>query len=151
MRRQEEHAVRDVRDALYVARNTDGKLVRRPMSPHLQIYRWPVAMAVSISHRVTGVGLGIGTLLLTWWLVAAATSNAAFERVQWFLGTPVGMFVLFCWTLSLLLHWFSGIRHLIWDMGYGFDAPVYRPASWAVFIGAGVLTLLVWAIGLAYW
>ena len=100
--------MKDVRDALYVARNTDGKLVRRPMSPHLQIWRWPIAMAVSICHRVTGVGLGIGTLLLTWWLVAAATSDSAFNTVQWFLGTPIGMFVLFFdWNVSLIAGWFT--------------------------------------------
>lgn len=143
--------MRDVRDALYVARNTDGKLVRRPMSPHIQIYRWPVAMAVSITHRITGVGLSAGTLLLTWWLIAAATSDYAFENVQWFLGTPIGMFVLFCWTLSLMIHLLSGIRHLVWDMGFGFDADVYRPASWAVFIGGAALTVLVWIVGLIVW
>ena len=69
--------MRDVRDALMVARNTDGKLVRRPLSPHIQVYRWPISMALSIAHRISGVGLGVGTLLLTWWLVAAATSDAA--------------------------------------------------------------------------
>jgi succinate dehydrogenase / fumarate reductase cytochrome b subunit len=143
--------VRDVRDALMVARNTDGKLVSRPLSPHLQIWRWPIAMAVSISHRVTGVGLGIGTLLLTWWLVAAATSDSAFNLVQWFLGTPIGMFVLFCWTLSLLLHLFSGIRHLAWDAGFGFEQRTYRLTSWIVFIGGGLATLLIWAIGVAIW
>jgi succinate dehydrogenase / fumarate reductase cytochrome b subunit len=134
-----------------VARNTDGKLVRRPLSPHLQVWRWPVAMAVSISHRVTGVGLAIGTLLLTWWLVAAATSDSAFALVQWFLGTPIGMFVLFCWTLSLLLHLCSGIRHLAWDAGFGFEQRAYRLNSWLVFIVAGVATLVIWAIGLAVW
>lgn len=143
--------MRDVRDALYVARNTDGKLVRRPMSPHLQIWRWPIAMAVSISHRVTGVGLGIGTLLLTWWLVAAATSDSAFAFVQWFLGTPIGIFVLFCWTLSLLLHLCSGIRHLGWDAGLGYEPQTYRLTSWIVF-GVGIAaTLLIWVVGLAIW
>lgn len=143
--------MKDVRDALYVARNTDGKLVRRPMSPHLQIWRWPIAMAVSICHRVTGVGLGIGTLLLTWWLVAAATSDSAFNTVQWFLGTPIGMFVLFCWTLSLLLHLFSGMRHLAWDAGLGFEPQTYRLTSWIVFVGGAAATLLIWVVGLAIW
>ena len=63
--------MKDVRDALMVARNSDGKLIGRPLSPHLHVYRWPISMAVSIGHRITGVGLAIGTLLLTWWLVAA--------------------------------------------------------------------------------
>ncbi len=143
--------MKDVRDALYVARNTDGKLVRRPMSPHLQIWRWPISMAVSISHRVTGVGLAIGTLLLTWWLVAAATSDTAFDRVQWFLGSPIGMLMLFCWTLSLMLHFFSGIRHLAWDAGFGFEPQTYRLTARIVIIGAAVLTLLIWFIGLVVW
>jgi succinate dehydrogenase / fumarate reductase, cytochrome b subunit len=143
--------VRDVRDALMVARNTDGKLVSRPLSPHLQVWRWPVAMAVSISHRITGVGLAIGTLLLTWWLVAAATSDSAFEFVQWFLGTPIGIFVLFCWTLSLLLHLCSGIRHLAWDLGWGFQPRTYRLTSWIVFAVAGLATVLIWVVGLAVW
>ena len=68
--------MRDVRDALMVARNSDGKLVRRPLSPHVQVYRWPLSMALSITHRITGVGLGIGTLLMTGWLLAAATSES---------------------------------------------------------------------------
>jgi succinate dehydrogenase / fumarate reductase cytochrome b subunit len=143
--------VRDVRDALYVARNTDGKVVRRPMSPHLQIWRWPISMAVSICHRVTGVGLAIGTLLLTWWLVAAATSDSAFATVQWFLGSPIGLFVLFCWTLSLMLHFASGIRHLAWDAGWGFEPQTYRLTSRIVFIGGAAATLLIWIVGLAVW
>ena len=113
--------MRDVRDALMVARNSDGKLIRRPLSPHLQVYRWPISMALSILHRVTGVGLGIGTLLLTWWLVAAAVSDEAFASVQWFLATPIGLLLLFGWTLALFFHFFAGIRHLVWDAGYGFE------------------------------
>ena len=114
-------------------------------------WRWPVAMAVSISHRVTGVGLGFGTLLLTWWLVAAATSETAFAWVQWFLATPIGMFALFCWTLSLLLHLCSGIRHLFWDAGLGFEPKTYRLNSWIIFIAAGAATVLIWIVGLAIW
>jgi succinate dehydrogenase / fumarate reductase cytochrome b subunit len=143
--------LRDVRDALMVARNTDGKLIRRPLSPHLQVYRWPISMALSILHRVTGVGLGIGTLLLTWWLVAAAVSDNAFARVQWFLATPIGMLLLFGWTLSLCFHVFSGIRHLVWDAGYGYDQPWYDRSGWAVVIATLIATLLVWIIGLAVW
>ena len=100
--------MRDVRDALMVARNSDGKLIRRPLSPHLQVYRWPISMALSIAHRITGVGLGVGTLLLTWWLVAAAVSERRSTRVQWFLATPIGMLLLFGWTLALFFHFFAG-------------------------------------------
>jgi succinate dehydrogenase / fumarate reductase, cytochrome b subunit len=143
--------LRDVRDALMVARNSDGKLIRRPLSPHLQVYRWPISMALSILHRITGVALAVGTLLLTWWLVAAAVSDVAFARVQWFLATPIGMLLLFGWTLSLCFHFFSGLRHLVWDAGYGFEQPWYDRSGWAVVIAAVVATLLVWVTGFAVW
>lgn len=141
--------MRDVRDALMVARNSDGTLIRRPLSPHLQVYRWPLSMALSILHRVTGVGLGLGTLMLTWWLVAAATSEAAFATAQWFLGTPIGWLLLFGWSLSLIFHFFSGIRHLVWDAGVGFEPAQYNNSGWAVVIATGVCTVAVWVVALA--
>jgi succinate dehydrogenase / fumarate reductase, cytochrome b subunit len=143
--------VRDVRDALMVARNTEGKLVNRPMSPHLQVYRWPITMATSILHRVSGCAVGVGTLLMTWWLVAAATSDQAFDTVQWFIGSPVGLFCLFGWTVTLMYHFFNGIRHLGWDVGLGFEKQQYTFSSWAVLIATGVSSLLIWAVGLAVW
>ena len=149
--RQKEHAVRDVRDALYVARNTDGQVIRRPMSPHLQVWRWPIAMAVSICHRVTGVGLSIGTLLLTWWLIAAATSDSAFATVQWFLGSPIGLLALLGWTLSLTLHFCSGIRHLAWDAGWGYEPRAYRLTSVIVFACGIGGAALIFGIGLSVW
>jgi succinate dehydrogenase / fumarate reductase cytochrome b subunit len=142
--------VRDVRDALMITRNSEGKLVRRPLSPHLQVYRWPVSMALSILHRVSGVALGVGTLLLTWWLVAAATSgDVAFDRAQWFLGSPLGLLLLLGWSVALIFHFFSGIRHLIWDAGFGFESPTYNTSGWGVVIATGVCTVLVWVVGLA--
>jgi len=143
--------VRDVRDALMVARNSDGKLVRRPLSPHLQVYRWPLSMALSILHRVTGIALSVGTLLLTWWLVAAASSDQAFDTAQWFLASPLGLLLLFGWSVALFFHFFAGIRHLAWDAGFGFDAPIYNMSGWAVLIATGVSTVLVWVIGLLVW
>ena len=139
--------MRDVRDALMVARNTDGKLVRRPLSPHIQIHRWPVSMALSILHRASGVALGIGTLLLTWFLVAAATSDDAFARVQWFLGSPIGILCLLGWAAALVFHTLSGLRHLYMDTGRGFEPDEYNMTGWAVVIGTGVLTLLLWIAG----
>ncbi len=143
--------MRDVRDALMVARNTDGKLVRRPLSPHVQIYRWPISMALSIAHRISGVGLGVGALMLTWWLVAAATSDAAFATVQHFLGSALGILLLFGWSAALIFHLFSGIRHLVWDAGRGFDAPDYNTSGWAVVIATVVVTVVIWAAGLMAW
>jgi len=143
--------VRDVRDAQMIARNSEGKLVRRPLSPHLQVYRWPVSMALSILHRVTGVGLGIGTLLLTWWLVAAASSDDVFDRAQWFMGSAFGLLLLFGWSVALIFHFFNGIRHLVWDAGIGFEAPAYDTSGWGVVIATGVCTPLLWVVGLAVW
>lgn len=143
--------MRDVRDALMTARNSEGKLVRRPLSPHIQVYRWPLSMALSILHRVSGVALGVGTLLLTWWLVAAVSSDDVFDRAQWFMGSPIGLLLLFGWSVALIFHFFSGIRHLVWDAGFGFDAPAYNTSGWAVLIATGVCTVLVWVVGLMAW
>ena len=143
--------MKDVRDALMVARTSDGRLVRRPLSPHLQVYRPEITSVISILHRITGIGLGIGTLLLTWWLVAAATSADAYATVEGFIGSPVGMLLLFCWTLSLFFHLWSGIRHLAWDLGLGFEKPSYHLTGWLVFIVAATLTVVVWIIGLVIW
>ncbi len=151
----------DVRDPLMVGRKSDGKLVSRPLSPHLQVYRWPVSMMLSISQRVTGVGLAIGTILLTWWLVAAAASDSAFATVQGFLGSGFGVFLLFCWAAALLFHLFQGIRHLVWDAGWGFgtlaqqepvrrgfENRIYRTSAFAAIGATIVITLAVWIVGL---
>jgi len=134
-----------------VARNTDGKLISRPLSPHLQIYRWPLSMALSIGHRATGIALSVGAVLLTWWLVAAATSDRAFAAVQWFLGSWVGIVCLLGWSASLVFHLFSGLRHLTWDAGYGFEKPTYNRTGWTVVIGTAAVGLLVWIIGFVVW
>jgi len=143
--------VRDVRDALMVARNTDGKLVNRPLSPHMQIYRWPLSMVLSISHRISGVALSAGTVLLAWWLVAAAVSPAAFATVQSFVASPIGLVVLIGWSLALYFHLFSGIRHLVWDAGFGFDQPWYNLSGWAVVVATIAATVVSWVVDLAIW
>lgn len=140
--------MKDVRDALMVAHTSDGKLVRRPLSPHMQVYRPQITSLLSIMNRVTGIAVSVGTLLLVWWLVAAAVGPAAFATVQGFVASPVGLFVLFGWTASLFYHFFGGIRHLAWDLGYGFDLPSTHLSGWAA-VGATVIcTVLAWAVGL---
>jgi succinate dehydrogenase / fumarate reductase cytochrome b subunit len=143
--------MKDVRDALMVARNSDGKLIRRPLSPHLDIYKWAPTMASSILNRATGIALSVGTLLMTWWLVAAATSPAAFDNAQWFIGSWLGLLMLFGWTASLFYHLLSGIRHLVWDTGRGLELPQLNGITYLMFAAAVVLTLLVWVIGLSVW
>lgn len=102
-------------------------------------------------HRVTGVGLALGTLLFTWWLVAAAVSDDAFAWVQWFLATPIGLPLMLGWTLALFFHFFTGIRHLAWDAGHGFEQPRYERSAWVVVIATVVATLFLWIVGLAVW
>lgn len=131
-----------------VAYTSDGKTVRRPLSPHLQIYTPQMTSILSIMNRVTGIAVSVGTLLLVWWLVAAASGPTAFSTVQGFIGSPVGLFVLFGWTVSLFFHFFNGIRHLAWDAGFGFDLPQTYATGWAVLIATAVTSVLVWAVGL---
>ena len=120
----------------------------RPLSPHLQIYRPMLTMMMSIVHRITGTALYFGTLLLAWWLIAAAAGPNAYASVQWFMETLLGRLILFGYTWALIHHMLGGIRHLIWDTGRGLG-PVER--EWLVaanLIGSIVITLILWVIGL---
>jgi succinate dehydrogenase / fumarate reductase cytochrome b subunit len=119
---------------------------QRPLSPHLQIYRWPLSMALSILHRVTGVALALGLFLVTWWLLALASGPAAFRTVQAVMGSWLGILVLFLWTLALYFHLGNGIRHLVWDAGYGFEIGVASRSAIAVLVFAGVMTVLTWLV-----
>ena len=136
----------DTREALMVARTSDGRVVRRPLSPHLQVYKPQITSALSIFHRISGVALAVGTGLLVWFLVAAATSDAAFARVVWFIGSPVGLVVLFGWTAALWYHFCNGIRHLFWDFGHGFELTQVHASGRAVLVAASVLTVLTWVV-----
>lgn len=119
----------------------------RPLSPHLQIYRWYFTMALSIAHRITGIGLALGLVLLTWWLVALASGPEAFATVHAIAHSWLGALVLFGYTLVLFYHMGNGIRHLVWDFGYGFDVEEARRSGVAVLAFAGAMTLLVWLVG----
>lgn len=142
-----ELSVKDVREALMVAHTSDGKLVRRPLSPHLQVYKPQITSILSIMHRITGCAMAVGTLLLVWWLVAAATSADAFATVQGFIGSPIGLLLLFGWTLAVFFHLTNGLRHLLWDAGFGFDLPTVHSSGRIVVIATVVLTILAWIAG----
>jgi succinate dehydrogenase / fumarate reductase cytochrome b subunit len=116
----------------------------RPISPHLQIYRWYLTMMLSILHRATGIALSIGLILLTWWLVALASGPDAFEPVRWLVDSWFGGLVLFVYTYVAFHHCLSGIRHLAWDAGYGFELRAAYRSGYGVFIGAAALTLIAW-------
>jgi succinate dehydrogenase / fumarate reductase cytochrome b subunit len=111
----------------------------RPLSPHLQIYRWPITMVASIAHRATGLALAAGTLLLSWWLIAAATGPEAYGAFARVAGNPVGEIILFGFLWSLAFHLLNGVRHLAWDIGYGFRVPTAKLTAALVF---GVSLLL---------
>lgn len=143
--------MQDVRDALLIAHTSEGELVRRPLSPHLQVYTPQITSVLSIMNRVTGIATSVGTLLLVWWLAAAASGPAAFARVQAFIGSWIGLFVLFGWTASLFYHFFGGLRHLAWDAGYGFSLEKTHKSGWAAIFASVVATIIVWVIGVAVW
>lgn len=118
----------------------------RPISPHLQIYRPQLTSVLSILHRITGVLLSVGTLMLAYWLAAAAAGPEAYEHAQGVIGSMLGQLFLFFWTWSLFHHLAGGIRHLIWDAGYGIDiVTVYRTANYVIWPPV-ILTFLCWFI-----
>jgi succinate dehydrogenase / fumarate reductase cytochrome b subunit len=121
----------------------------RPLSPHLQIYRWYFTMALSIAHRASGVALAVGLVLLTWWLVALASGPDYFALVQGVMDNILGGLILFGYTFVLLYHLANGIRHLAWDAGWGFEKEQARRSGLLVLAAAGGLTLLVWMLILA--
>jgi succinate dehydrogenase / fumarate reductase cytochrome b subunit len=121
----------------------------RPLSPHLQVYRPQITSILSIIHRLTGVALAFGALLLVYWLTAAAYGPEAFGRAQWFLASWFGRLVLFGFSLALFYHLSNGVRHLFWDIGMGFEMERLRLTGWAVVVAAVVLTFATWIA--AYW
>ena len=119
----------------------------RPLSPHLFIYRPMLTMVMSIVHRITGAALYFGTLLVAWWLLAAASGPKPYAGIGSFMNSFFGRLILFGYTWALMHHMLGGIRHLIWDTGRGF-APHEREAlSLATVIGSIGLTLLIWIVG----
>ncbi len=119
----------------------------RPLSPHLQIWRWNVTMAASITHRVTGVALTAGTLLLAWWVIAAASGPDAYERFARVAAHPIGEAVLFGFVWALAFHMLNGIRHLFWDVGYGFAVKTAFRSAALVYVLSVVIAVAVFWLG----
>lgn len=117
---------------------------RRPLSPHLQIYRPTLTMMMSIAHRITGAALYVGTLLLAWFLIAASSGPEAFASASYVFNSFVGRLILFGFTWALFHHLLGGVRHIIWDAGYGLDHPEREWLARGTLIGGVALTLLVW-------
>ncbi len=143
--------MKDVRDALMIGTRTDGTTVRRPLSPHLQVYKPQLTSVLSIMNRMSGIATSVGTLMMVWWLVASAGSPAAFSSMQGFMGSWFGILLLFGWTLALVYHFVGGLRHLAWDAGYGFDLPQVYASGWAAVAATGILTVLIWVVAVMVW
>jgi succinate dehydrogenase / fumarate reductase cytochrome b subunit len=117
----------------------------RPLSPHMTIYRWPVTMMTSITHRVTGVGLAFGAVILAWWLVSISNGPEGWQSFHAVSDTPIGLLILFGLTWALIYHFLNGIRHLAWDLGYGFDKRVAERNSVIIFALSIIAALAVFA------
>lgn len=122
----------------------------RPLSPHIQIYRWTLTMILSILHRATGVALYAGTGLLAWWLLAIATGPEAYEQVRLVSSHWLGRLVLFGYSWALFHHMFGGIRHFIWDTGRGFELKTVEILARITSIVPLLLTVLAWALAYFY-
>lgn len=120
------------------------KQANRPLSPHLQIWKWSMNMALSILHRVSGIALSLGTLMLVWMLVAAASGQMAYETFHSFAASFFGQLLLFGWTGALFFHLCSGIRHLLMDAGYLITIPQAEKAGKVILIVSISLTFAVW-------
>jgi succinate dehydrogenase / fumarate reductase, cytochrome b subunit len=129
-----------------MAELTTPRLRPRPLSPHLQVWRLTLTMTMSIVHRITGAGLYFGIVLVAWWLLAAASPNA-YATFEGFIGSWVGRLILFGYTWALLHHALGGLRHLIWDVGRGFEPTEREMLALATLVGSIGLTILLWGIG----
>ena len=117
---------------------------QRPLSPHLQVYRWQIQMATSIVHRTTGIILAVGALLIAAALLALASGPEAWDCVHRLAGSWFGLAVLFGWTWAFAYHLLNGIRHLVQDAGFGFSIPAFIRNGWLSVIGSLVLTAVIW-------
>lgn len=123
----------------------------RPLSPHLQVYRWQVQMVTSILHRATGIVLAVGLVGLVWGLLALAAGPERWAAFTACAGSPFGKIVLFGFSWALAFHLINGIRHLVQDAGQGYAIPEFVRSSWLSIIGSFVLVALAWGVVLAHW
>jgi succinate dehydrogenase / fumarate reductase cytochrome b subunit len=144
--------MQDSREATMLGRRTDGSPIRRPLSPHLQVYDMlQLTSALSIAGRITGAAWGLGLVLLVWWLLAAAAGPSAFAGVQWFLSSWLGLLVLFGMSGAAWYHTLNGVRHLAWDAGYGYDIPSTYRSGRVVMVATAVMTVLTWIVAFVAW
>lgn len=118
----------------------------RPLSPFVTIFRWPVTMAASITHRITGVGLALGMILVTWMLIALATGPGAYDTFVTLAQSAIGRLILFGFAWATVFHFLNGIRHLAWDVGYGFKLPTALATGFGVYVFSilGAIAIFAW-------
>jgi succinate dehydrogenase / fumarate reductase cytochrome b subunit len=120
--------------------------MERPLSPFMfpTWYRFQLTSAMSILHRLTGIAMAVGSILLIWWLVAVAAGGPLFTATHDFLASPIGVLLLFLWSVAFFYHLCNGVRHLVWDAGFGFALQKARRSGYAVLAATVVLTALAW-------
>lgn len=116
----------------------------RPLSPHLSVYRWPITMTLSILHRMTGVAMSLGLILLAVWLLQAAEGPEAHQYFRSAMSSIFGRLLLIGWTFAFFLHLGNGIRHLVWDTGRGFEKRHADASAWGVLVLAIAATAVFW-------
>ena len=119
---------------------------KSPLSPHLSIYRWPITMTLSILHRVTGVAMSVGLIVLCAWLMSAAAGAEDYERVVSLLSTMIGKLMLIGFSFAFFFHLANGVRHLVWDVGFGFEKYQANASAWFVLLLAGGMTAAFWML-----
>jgi len=120
--------------------------MERPLSPFMfpTWYRFQITSALSILHRLTGIWLAVGSILLAWWLVAVAAGGQAFEATHAFIASPIGVLLLFLWSVAFFYHLCNGVRHLAWDTGWGFELRTAHVTGYVVLAATVVLTIVAW-------
>jgi succinate dehydrogenase / fumarate reductase cytochrome b subunit len=125
-----------------MSEKNQNKQVNRPLSPHISIYKPQITSILSITHRITGIGLFIGALLLAWWIVLNVYGCG--DCINDLIGSVVGKTFLFLWTLALYYHLFNGIRHLFWDVGSGLQIKSVNSSGILVLVATVIFTFASW-------
>ena len=136
-----------IQESIYIDMQQIRSKIERPLSPHLGIYRWQISNSLSILHRLTGFGLFIGMIMFAWWIILSIYSPEIVIRFD-YVNSVAGKFLLFCFSLAFFYHILSGIRHLFWDAGYGFEIKTMNSSGIFIVIAAVCLTLGSWIIAL---
>ena len=120
--------------------------MQRPLSPFMfpTWYRFQITSTLSILHRITGIGLALGSIVLAWWLVAVAAGGELFAATHAFIASPIGMLLLLLWSIAFFYHLCNGVRHLAWDAGYGFELRSAYRSGYGVLAATVLLTLITW-------